>query len=201
MLHRRYTLLFAFLIPLAGCTPWATYPPIEGAVSFHNPALEPIPTLMAEAIGHVYLSDERAGELVINLPPDTPAKIYDRVIARLGDGRPMQTDADRAYHVYELRLRANEAEIDVIHPGNGGAPELLTLSFKQELFKGWQLKRTRRWRLHVEAPPPYYIPPPEELPPTPQLPQEDEQTEQYGPPAPEPDQSAAPEVDAVTRPT
>ena len=51
-------LLIAALAIPAGCTPTATYPPIEGSVGF-LPNLEPIPQLMVEGIWYAH---ERFGE-------------------------------------------------------------------------------------------------------------------------------------------
>ena len=154
------TLLLALAFFLCGCTPWATYPPIEGAVDISNPALAPIPELMADAVRYVREQDGEEGEIAINLPEGTPAKVYDAVIERLATARPMQAGEKRAYHVEAVRVRAMDAEVDVIHPGNGGAPELMTVYFNQNLLEGWQVKWHRRWRLRIEAPEAHYVPPP-----------------------------------------
>jgi hypothetical protein len=180
------TLLLALAFFLCGCTPWATYPPIE---DISNPALAPIPTLMAEAVRYVHEQDDGEGEVVLNLPEDTPAKVYDKVLEKLGAGRPMETGDRQAYHVEAVRVRAVDAEVDLIHPGNGGAPELMTIYFQQQFLDGWRVKWHRRWRIRIEAPEVRYVPlPPEEEEPQPQA---------------EPEAGAAtdPRPDAVSRPT
>jgi len=185
------TLLLALASFLCGCTPWATYPPIEGAVDISNPALAPIPTLMAEAVRYVHEQDGGGGEVVLNLPEDTPAKVYDKVIEKLGTGRPMQPGDRQAYHVEAVRVRAVDAEVDLIHPGNGGAPELMTIYFQQQFLDGWRVQWHRRWRIRIEAPEVRYVPPPP--------PEAEPETE----PEAEPEAGAAtdPRPDAVSRPT
>jgi hypothetical protein len=157
-----YAALAAVVLALApsflgGCTPWATYPAIEGATGAKNPTMQPIPNLMAEGIWHAYVRD-RGGDsrdIVFNLPPDTPAIVYESVQKKLGGGRPMTEPGEPAYHVTEVRIRATEAEVDVIRPGDG-TPQQVTLFFKQDVIKGYQLARTRAWRYPVSTPWPAY---------------------------------------------
>ncbi len=185
---------------LCSCTPWATYPPIEGAAALGDPTLEPIPTLMAEAIRYVYdRDDSEPHEVAINLPPNIPARVYDQVITRLGGGRPMLGPDVNAYHIHAVRLRALEAEVDVIYPGGAGVPEFMTLSFKQDLLKGWYVNRARKWRFRVEVPEPNYVSP---GPPTTRPASESEPmdgAEMGLEPSTESQEEG--EADAVTRPT
>jgi hypothetical protein len=196
------TLLLVLALFLCGCTPWATYPPIEGAVDISNPALAPIPELMTGAVRHVREQDGGEGEIVLNLPEGTPAKVYDAVIERLQTARPMQAGDKGAYHVEAVRVRAMDAEVDVIHPGNGGAPELMTIYFRQHLLEGWQVKWHRRWRLRIEAPEAHYVPPP---PPEeagePEAPTGTEGQADEVPPPPPSEAKSQPKPDAVTHPT
>lgn len=154
--------LFAFMI--AGCTPWATYPPIEGTVELHNPTLTPIPQLMSRAITYVAAQDGHESEILFNLPVETPAVVYGLVIEDMGGGTPLADPADDAYHVMAVRVRGLEGEVDLIRPDAGGVPQLLTVSFKQDFVQGWRAKSVRRWHLRIETPAPHYatapLPPP-----------------------------------------
>ncbi|MCP3905606.1 MAG: hypothetical protein GY715_18420 [Planctomycetes bacterium] len=152
------------LAAVSGCTPWATYPPLEGATSIDNPTLHPIPDVMGEALWYVHSMDvddpantHGGGELVFNLPAGMPTTVYDKVITKLsGDARPMKYPSETAYHVTEIRVRGTHAEVDVIHPSASGAPELVTVKLRQEGFRGFGTVDTRRWRFVVSAPPPHY---------------------------------------------
>ena len=127
---------------LVGCTPWANYPPIEGAAAINNPNVPPIPILMAEAVEWMHENYGAEGdEIVLNLPPNTPATVYDRVIVRLKEGRPMTFGDGRAYHVTNVRVRTVQAEVDVIAPRADGVHESTTLYFKNHLAKGWLVER------------------------------------------------------------
>jgi len=154
----------ALALAVSGCTPWATYPPLEGATGINDPALHPIPDVMGEAIWYVHTQDVDdpankygGGELVFNLPPGTPAAVYDKVVTKLsGDARPMTDPSETAYHVTEIRLRASTAEVDVIHPTASGAPELVTVKLRQQPFSGFGTVDIRRWRYTVSVPAPSY---------------------------------------------
>ena len=154
-------LLMTLSMVLAGCTPWATYPPVEGTVELNQPTLQPIPTLMADAIrfAREHYAPEHA--LVINLPPDTPAEVYSKVIAALGEGRPMDAADESAFHVQTVRVRALNAEVDVIYPRMGQVHELATIRFKKKVWGRYEVENTRLWRFAVEPPGPHYVPPPE----------------------------------------
>jgi hypothetical protein len=142
---------------IGGCTPWATFPPIEGAVDFNNPALEPIPTLMARAIQRAAEQDETSGTIVFNLPEDTPESVWRKVAERLGDAKAMTTAGQAAYHVTTVRIRTVEGEVDVVSSGPDEVPQLRTIGFKQQI-DGWKIVSTRNWRVRITAPEPHYPP-------------------------------------------
>ncbi len=154
------TLLGWSVLVTAGCTPWATYPPVEGSVDLSDPDLSPIPELMADAIRYTHTRDGREGEIVFNLPPGTPRSVYQAVIKRLGEGRAMTDPAEVAYHVTEIRVRTLESEVDVIHARpDDGTPEQMTIAFRQNLLTGFRVERVRAWRYPVDVPPPHYLRP------------------------------------------
>ena len=157
------TILGWSVLVIAGCTPWATYPPMEGSVGLSDPDLSPIPELMADAIRHIHARDGQEGEIVFNLPYGTPRSVYQAVIKRLGDGRAMTDPAEVAYHVTEIRVRTFESEVDVIHVRpDDGTPEQMTVSFRQNLLTGFRVERVKAWRYPVHVPPPHYLRPVEQ---------------------------------------
>ena len=81
----KIAVLFGMGLVVAGCAPFATYPPVQGMVELSGPTIEPIPTLMTESIRY---AQRRYGDgteaFAINLPPQTPTAVYETVIRRLG---------------------------------------------------------------------------------------------------------------------
>jgi len=158
----RNVLPAVLLVLIAGCTPYGTYPPIEGATSLNDPKLAPIPGLMAEALWYAYEHDRPNAPLVFNLPPGTPASVYDKVTTKLGvECYAMSQPGEPAYHVVEVRVRGTDAQVDVVQRGPDGRPQLMTVYFQQKI-DGIKVTSARRWRIHVVEPLPHYVPPPVE---------------------------------------
>lgn len=159
-----FVLLMVLTIVTAGCTPWATYPPVEGTVELNDPALSPMPTLMADAISFAREHYAPDHDLVINLPADTAADVYLKVINALGEGRPMTAEDETAFHIQVVRVRGLQAEVEVIYPRMGRVHELVTIRFRKKVLGRYEIDNTRLWRYEVEAPGAHYIPPPEPEP-------------------------------------
>jgi hypothetical protein len=151
-------LLGAVLAVAAGCTPWATYPPIEGAAGINNPELNPIPEVMAASIREMHERDGASGLIVFNLPAGMPERLYRRVAKLMGGkARPMMNAGEPAYHVCEVRVRGTEAEVDIVHPGPGGSPRLVTVACRSTMAHGFEPRSVRPYRFVVEEPlPPNY---------------------------------------------
>lgn len=160
----RAALGLAVLLAAAACTPMATYPPVDGAVSIANPSVPPLPELMADAIIEI---DGRAarpdsGGLVFNLPPGTSAGVYRNVRRRLPeDARPMMAaDAGTVrdvIHVDQIRLRGTDAEVDVVHRRSpDGPPQLTTVRMKQRVPGGWRVDSVRTWLVERTEPTPTF---------------------------------------------
>jgi hypothetical protein len=161
-MRKRFVIaLLVTMVGVGGCTPWATYPPTDGAVSFNNPAIEPIPTLMTEAIRHATDEAEATGTIYFNLPEGTPESVWRKVSERLGDAKALSDPQGPAYHITAVRIRTVEAEVDVIRSGPDIVPQLRTVEFKQQIG-GWKVVSSREWRIRVEAPEPNYPPEPAE---------------------------------------
>ncbi len=150
-------LLGMSLIVVTACAPFATYPPVDGAVQLSGPTIEPIPTLMTESIR--YAQDrygDGAQEFAINLPPQTPAALYETVIRRLGAGHP-QLDVDEpAYHVTSVRARGLTAEVDLFYPRTDGFYDFVTISFRRDVLGEYAVRSTRLWRTDDRPPEPNY---------------------------------------------
>lgn len=149
------------LMMTPGCSGWATYPPIEGATQLGHPKLEPVPTIMAEAVRYAHNRYVRTDEIIFNLPEGTPPEIYDSVILRLGgNARPLLEPGTPAVHVNAVRVRALEAQADVVYPRPDGHYELVTLYMRQKFLHKYEIRDTRLWRIQVTPPQPRYEPAP-----------------------------------------
>jgi hypothetical protein len=95
-----------------------TYQDNPDVVDLPDPAIPPIPRLMAIAIRSAFCPAKEScvegEEIVFNLPPGTPAEVYQRVIGHLGAARPIRRSWERAVHVMEVRAGAVESEVEVI---------------------------------------------------------------------------------------
>ena len=145
----------------AGCAPWATYPPVEHTSKLVNPTFEPIPTLMAGAVQYSHEHYGTVSDATFNLPAGISHKVYDKVVEKLGYGRPMQPQDTLAYHVTAVRTRGPEAEVDVIVPRADGLHELVTVRFKQKFARGYEVATAREWRVRADPPMSNYIAPPQ----------------------------------------
>ena len=168
--------LFITLILLCsfGCTPIATYPPIENrtAKKFTAKVSEPVPTILATTIQYAF--DKLGGmeAIVFNLPEGLDEKVYSRVIKRLNGATAMTDAKQAAYHIVQLRVRGLKAEADVLFPvdtgwlgitsqgGLGSLPDevvdaeereykMATIHLEGSLVEEWKVTRDRVWRVPV----------------------------------------------------
>ena len=110
------------LLVTVGCTPVATYPPVENkvALSFSNSANEPVPTIMADVISYAHNRFGGIDDIVFNLPEGIDKETYLIVAEKLGGATPMTSPNEIAYHIIELRVRGFHADADVVFPSTGG---------------------------------------------------------------------------------
>ncbi len=147
------------VLVVGGCSRWATHPPLEGTGPSGQTIAEPIPSLMADAIRFAHNHYRGHDELIINLPEGTPAAVYEMVTDRLGSGRPMMASSERAYHVPEVRVRGLDAQVDLLSPRKDGYYYFVTISFRQDLLRGYRVASTRLWRIREEPPSPHFTSP------------------------------------------
>lgn len=153
----KYLLLITLLF--SGCTPVATYPPVETdiALVFSDSENEPIPTIFAESLRYAH---ERFGGMdlvVFNLPETVGGKTYEVVSDKLGGALPMESKEQVSFHIIELRKRPFRAEADIIFPSTSGNYERATLYLTSSLIDPWKVTRDRVWLVPVsELPNPNY---------------------------------------------
>ncbi len=151
--------LFLLSTPLlAACSPWTTYPRMEGTVHVGGSTAEPVPTLIAEAIAFAY-TRYGTGEpdFAISLPAGTPSAVYDHVIDHLGGGHPVQDPDEPTYYISKVMVRGLEGKVDLFYPKPDGSYQIATISFHRDLIRGYEHTGTRRWRTGDEPPPPHIM--------------------------------------------
>lgn len=152
-----FTMRIQYLIlvtVLVGCTPIATYPPIEtnAALKFSNSANEPVPTIMATAITHAHDRFGGMDKIVFNLPVGVGYETYAIVADQLGGASPMKTVGQPAYHIVELRVRGFVAEADLVFPTAAGGYKRVTIHMETSFIDPWIVTRDRIWEVPMDEP-------------------------------------------------
>ena len=153
----KYLLLIVVLF--SGCTPVATYPPVETDVAlvFSDSSNEPIPTIFAESLRYAHEHFGGMDVIVFNLPKTVSGNTYELVSDKLGGAVPMQNQEQVSFHIIELRKRPFRAEADIIFPSTSGNYERATLYLTSSLIDPWKVARDRVWLVPVpELPSPNY---------------------------------------------
>ncbi len=148
--------MFVLVLALSACAPVATFPREQGTINPSARLNEPIPTLMAESIKYAWSRYGNEEEIAINLPPGTPPAVYDKVIRRIGAGRPMEIPDEPAYHVTRVLARGLEGHVDLFYPTEAGGYEMVTLTFRRDVLGSYRHEHTRVWRIGEEPPGPNY---------------------------------------------
>ncbi len=129
---------------LSACSPVATFPSDTRALERDEIATEPVPTLIAEAVGYACAMYDPDGDPAINLPAGTGMPTYVRVIDRLGDGHPQLDPDEPAFSVVKVRARGTEGQVDLFIPNIDGSHSLATLTFRRDFLKYTHV-RTKWW--------------------------------------------------------
>ncbi len=80
------------------------------------------------------------------------------MIRRLGGGHPQLDAGEPAYHVTSVRARGLTAQVDLFYPRADGFYEFVTISFRRDLLRGYEVQNTRLWRTDDQPPEPNYRP-------------------------------------------
>lgn len=154
--HTRITMpvmaLAMTVATLSACSPVATYPSDSRALTLNTIVPEPVPTLMAEAIDYACTTYDPDGDPAFNLPAGTSMKLYDRVIAHLGNGHPQVSPLETAISITKVRSRGFEGSVDLFIPNIDGSHSFATLTFRRDAFSGYRHIRTKWWDI-AETPP------------------------------------------------
>lgn len=154
------TSVIVFAVAIGGCTPLATWPPVEGRQPL-VPWADPCPQLMATAVQFTRQNTQREAPEIFNLPPGTEWKVWSEVQRRLGDGwRMMEPTDDWAFTVLQVRLDGGQAEVDVAHQTPERIWQMATVHFRGSFGGHYRPIYFQRWMIPVDAPTVNTPPPP-----------------------------------------
>jgi len=188
MLNLRVVGLLIGSMFLAGCVSWASYPAAPGETAIkdpNNPAMEQI--MMAGLQWTVSKNppvDAKGnhvgkGRIALNLPVGIKPKVYRRIAEETGGGAEPITEANKdlpIYHVSSVRIRGDEAQINIIWPAASLGPSPQGGPVYQEVKLGlagglstWHVVSFREWGPGGAEPPElnFYKPEPEYVAPAP----------------------------------
>jgi len=140
-------MLLIILISFAGCSPIATYPPVETdmAVQFSDSAKEPVPTIMVKVLEYAHKHYGGMDTIVINLPTGVGHETYEIVAKRLGGAIPMTSVGQPAFHIVELRVRGFSADADIVFRSTTGQYEMATIRLESSIIDKWEVVDDRVW--------------------------------------------------------
>ncbi len=145
--------IFLLSVVFVGCTPVATYPPIENdaTLAFADSSNEPIPTVFAELLQYAHEHYGGMDTIVFRLPDGVTNETYRIVSEKLGGAVPLTSRDGVAYYITELRKRPFHAEADIIFPSSTGRYEQATLYLSSSLLEPWRVLRERVWLVPVST--------------------------------------------------
>ncbi len=177
--------LLIVLTLLSGCVSWASYPATPGEIAIKDPNAPAVEELMMSGMRWVVTkyppldasgNHTGGGRIAFNLPVGVKPKVYRRVCEAAGGGAEPLTEANASlpiYHIKELRIRGDEAQINVVFPASslGASPQGGPVYQEVKVgFTGgltlWKVNSFREWGPGAEPPAPnFYVPEPGYTPP------------------------------------
>ena len=147
-------LYFLIVCAALGCSPIATFPPIEteAATKFANATRKPVPKIMAVIIEYAHNNYGWMDTVVFNLPEGVGYEAYTLVNEKLDGATPMTSDDQPAYHIVELRVRGFNAEADIVFPTRSGDYQMATLRIHTDPF-GTKVTSDRVWAIPIHDSP------------------------------------------------
>ncbi len=149
---------------LGGCVGWATYPPEPGEnARLSDPNELHMTDVMVVGFNQVirkYPPAATPGQplpaksLTVNLPPDLKPMIHKRTVSRIQGAVPLTPATEKlpTYHLVSMRVRGDEAQVNILRPVTDVAPSPSGEQVYQEIrvslrggVKYWQVVGVREW--------------------------------------------------------
>lgn len=154
MLRLVTLLLILIAVPACGGPTYVNIPAQAGDFARHDPNSDVVRDVIAEAIRGLMLEQPVQTPYAVVLPEGASVLSHADVARRIGEGAvsPHDESVEPAATVEarKVRIRGNEAQVDVIAPGRGGVSHLTTVYLEWAPFGGWKAQRIRTWRGGVQ---------------------------------------------------
>ncbi len=145
-----------------GCGTTSLYvniPEQAGDIARNDPNLEAVRQAEAVAVAESLRQDPVEGNVMLKLPQGSDQLSYIDVAHRTGglvvtpyDG----VEATVELEVTGVRLRGTSGAVDIVRPGRGGTPLLITVRLKSTPLDGWYAESLRRHGAPVSDQTVYY---------------------------------------------
>lgn len=159
------SLAATLFLALAGCA-YVNIPPQQGDLAWHDPNNQTVREVLTRTLKAVLDEQPIEGRFVVLMPDGSSAEPYINLNRVLENYDPkawkqvLITDATPAIHIKQIRIRASEAQVDLVRETNPTQPDphnqLITTQLYWQAPDGWFAHRVRRWwpGSVTEAPPP-----------------------------------------------
>lgn len=157
-------MVLGLAVGLGGCVGWSSWPPEPGASKrISDPNELHMTDVMVTGFNWVvrkYPPTARPGEpapaksLTVNLPPDLRPLIHKRTVGRIDGAVPLTPATENlpTYHLVSVRVRGDEAQVNIMRPVNEveAAPSGETVYQEIRLslrggVKYWEVTGHREW--------------------------------------------------------
>lgn len=153
----------ATLLGTTGCVNYASYPAAPGSIAIRNPNTPAVEEVMMAGLrwtANRYppaalpseLDEQSGPRMVINLPPGVRGLVYERVANVIPGAEPLSPENSHLpiYHVASIRIRGDQAQLDVFRPvqsvGLKPTGETVYQEIRIDLKGGLQPWRVVNWR-------------------------------------------------------
>ena len=177
--HRAALLLAGLLsaLVLGGCAGYGAFPRTDGARAIDDPSTPWMRQAMVTAITHVERlypapgsepftpnSDPSVARFAVNLPEGMPAGAYGSIVSNVGRGAvALSSDMTGlpVYHMAQIRVRGDGAEVDIVRPvfedpapllggvDRDGLYQGVTVTMRGGVRLAWRVTAVRSWRIGV----------------------------------------------------
>lgn len=137
---------------MLGCQPYVNIPKQAGDSASHNPDSRTVRDVEVVAVRAAMEQGDVPRPLQLLLPENTSRLTYAAVANALGDIVVVADDdeetpaAQGVIFVKGIRIRANDADVDIVRPTEDGHDQLVTVRLTFTIPSGWHSAGVRVWR-------------------------------------------------------
>jgi len=151
-----FSVLTVLVLLITGCgSPYVNIPPARGDLATHDPNGKGVCDVTVAAMLAVVDQTPLTGHFQVVLPEGTTDLTYSMVLGRISDmavasGGGEQVEIVATFEINGIRIRGADAEVDILRPSTGIAPELITVYLTWAPGSDWSVDRLRTWRGNID---------------------------------------------------